>query len=187
MRLCLTILGLIFLAGCGSSPKTHFYALETAPGATGRWHTLSYPVQLTAVHVPPSLDRRQMVSMTGPNQVAISETNQWSAPLDIMMRNILAADLVSRLSRDRVILPEAPAPEGTATLVVTITRFAPEAGGELRFAGSWSLLRGGNPVKERQFEFRRQAPGNPGSTAGAMSEMLGELADQIAATLASAD
>jgi uncharacterized lipoprotein YmbA len=186
MRTRLTTLLLVFLAGCGSSPKTHFYTLNTAPAATGR-HSLSFPVQVSAVHVPPSLDRRQMVSLTDRNEVKISETNQWSAPLDIMARNVLAQNLVTRLPPNRVILPEAPAPLGCATLVVTISKFAPEADGEVRFAGSWSLLRGGETIRERHFELQQPGAGDAQSTAGVMSALLGELADRIAAGLRSAE
>ncbi len=182
MRSGLTSLILLFLAGCGSSPKTQFYALNMVPGTAGR-SSVSSPVQLTAIHLPPSLDRRQMVSMSGENAVAISETNQWSSPLDVMMRNVLAQDLVARLAKNKVILPEAPAPDGTATLVVTVTRFAPGPNGEVDFAGSWSLLRAGVPAKERQFEFRRGGADKAESTAAVMSELLGQLADQMAASL----
>jgi uncharacterized protein len=182
MRTCLTIITLLLLAACGSSPKTNFYTLNEVPGSTGR-RSISYPVQLAAVHVPASLDRRQMVNMTGANSIRISETNQWSAPFDIMVRNVLARDLVARLPKNRVILPEAPAPEGTGTLVVTITSFLPHANGEVTFSGSWSLLKGGNPIKERPFQFKNQGAANAESTAGTMSAMLGQLADQIVAAL----
>jgi uncharacterized lipoprotein YmbA len=182
IRICLTAIALMLLAGCGSSPKTHFYTLNNIPGTASR-HSLSYPVQLTAVHVPPSLDRRQMVSRTGVNQVSISETNQWSAPIDIMMRNVLAQDLVARLPKDKVILPEAPAPESSTSLVVSVSRFAADPTGTIDFSGSWSLLRNGETLRERQFEFRRGQANDPDSTAAVMSELLGELADRIAISL----
>jgi len=184
MRPCLTSLLLLLLAGCGSSPKTHFYTLNTVPAATGR-RSPSTRVQLSAVHVPPSLDRRQMVSMTGTNSVEISETNRWSAPFDEMVRNVLAQDLAARLSPNRIILPEAPAPPGTALLVVTIVTFAPDASGTVRLEGNWTLLSGesGAPTVERDFHLSTEAATTADAAAAAMSEALGRLADQIARAL----
>jgi uncharacterized lipoprotein YmbA len=57
MRTTLTIVTAILVASCGSS-KTRFYTLSVPPGITGR-HSISSPVQLTAVHIPPSLDRNK--------------------------------------------------------------------------------------------------------------------------------
>ena len=54
----------ILLSSCGSSPKTNFYTLNMIPARSGR-HPAGRRVQLAAVHVPPALDRRQMVRMSG--------------------------------------------------------------------------------------------------------------------------
>jgi uncharacterized lipoprotein YmbA len=184
MRICLTTLFLLLLAGCGSSPKTHFYTLSTVPGATGR-RSASTAIQVSAVHVPPSLDRQQMVSMSGTNSVEISETNRWSAPFDEMVRNVLAQNLAARLSPNRVILPEAPAPPRTASLVVTIAKFAPDASGLVRLQGSWTVLsdESGAPITHRNFNLTAGPATTADSGAAAMSEVLGRLANQIAAAL----
>ena len=139
-------------------------------------------MQLTAVHVPPALDRRQMVSMKGENSVNISETNRWSAPFDEMVRNVLAQDLAARLSPGRLILPRAPAPPGTAMLVVTIAKFAPDDAGNVNLEGSWTLL-GAGSSKPRGFKLTAGPTTNADSAAAAMSEALGKLADRIAAAL----
>ena len=180
---CGVILLAILLAGCGSSPKTNFYMLSAA-GDVGR-RSISFPVQLAAVHIPPSLDRKQMVRMTGQNSVKISETEHWSAPLDLMIRNTLAQDLSARLSKNRMILPDAPAPSGTATIVVAITEFAPDAAGNVRLSGSWSLLAGGSngSVLEREFKITGAPGPTAESMASAMSDALGRLAAQIASSL----
>ena len=184
MRLCLTILLLLLLAGCGSSPKTQFYALSSLPSATGH-RSASITIQLSAVHVPPLLDRRQMVSMSGANSVKISETNRWSAPFDEMVRNVLAQNLAARLAPNQVILPDAPAPPGTASLVVTIAKFAPNVSGMVTLQGSWTVLNGesGAPITRRNFNLTTGPATTPDSAAGAMSEVLARLANQIAAAL----
>ena len=77
------VLGLVslMLAGCGSSPKTHFYALTVVTGSRTSKASPTWPVQIAAVHVPPSLDRQQMVKRTVGNSVDISDQNRWAAPL----------------------------------------------------------------------------------------------------------
>jgi hypothetical protein len=160
----------------------------SAAGDAGR-RSISFPVQLAAVHIPPSLDRKQMVRMTGENSVKISETDYWSAPLDLMIRNTLAQDLAARLPKNRMILPEAPAPSGTATLVAVITEFAPSDTGNIRLSGSWSLLSGGSSttVLERSFKITGSPAPTAQSMASAMSSALGQLASQIASALAGFD
>lgn len=184
MRKTLALFSTLLLAGCGSSPKTNFYTLSVPPAPTGR-HSISSPVQLAAVHIPPSLDRRQMVRMTNENSVQISETDRWSAPFDEMVRNVLSQDLAALLPKGKVILPEAPAPRGAGTLVVTIAQFGPDASGEVKLNGSWALLNNssGGPQLERDFELDGGRAANAEATAAAMSRALNQLANTIAADL----
>jgi len=184
MRTTLTIITMSFLVGCGSSPKTNFYPLSVVSAATGT-RSISSPVQLSAVHLPPSLDRQQMVSMTGENRVEISETNRWSGAFDEMVRNILSQDLAARLPKGKVILPEAPAPRGTRTLVVTIAQFGPDASGAVRLSGSWALLSAASatPVLEHTVQLNAGPASSADATAAGMSQALGQLASKIAAAL----
>jgi hypothetical protein len=153
------------------------------PGRSG--HGVSAPVQLAAVHLPPSLDRRQMVRMATANSVQISETDRWSAALDEMVRNVLARDLVARLPHDKLILPEAPAPAGTPSIVVTLTQFGPDANGTVTLNGSWSLLSGANqtPTLSREVHLTAGVAPDADASAAAMSQALGQLADRIAQSL----
>lgn len=186
MRYAVLFLFLILLTGCGSSPTTRFYTLNMIPASAGH-RDISGPVQLSAVHIPPDLDRREMVRMKGENSVEISSTNRWAAELDIMIRNVLAEDLEARLPRGKLILPEAPVPDGAGTLVVTVTEFGPDATGEVKLDGSWSLLSGqtGASILRLDFHLSGGAAPDADATAAAMSRALGELASQMAATLAS--
>ncbi len=184
MQKRIALLSVLLLVGCGSSPKTHFYTLSVASYDTGR-RSISFPVQLVAVHLPPTLDRKQMVRMTGENSVKISGTERWAASLDEMVRNVLAQDLANRLEKDRLILPKAPPPPGTATLVVTITQFMPDATGMVRLNGSWSLLESGTNtvIMERQFKFTAASAATADSTATSMSNLLSQLAERMASAL----
>lgn len=177
---------LLVLANCGSSPKTHYFALAVMPGTAREKGSIGYTVTVAAVHLPPSLDRREMVSQTGDTTVEINDQDRWAAPLDEMVRNVLSQDLLDRLPRDKVVLPEAPAPPKTTQIVVVISQFGPEARSGVTLAGSWSLLDGARskPLLRRNMTLVSNSPTEDGvSKAAAMSQLLGQLAGQIASAL----
>lgn len=182
------VLGLVslMLAGCGSSPKTHFYALTVVTGSRTSKASPTWPVQIAAVHVPPSLDRQQMVKRTVGNSVDISDQNRWAAPLGDMIRNVLTQDLAVRLPKGKVILPDAPAPQNTRQIVATIAGFGPTSDGNVKLDGSWSLL-GGSPAKSilsHDISLETQPPGpGGGGIAAAMSTLLGRLANRMTSEL----
>jgi len=181
------VAALALVTACPSSPASHFYALSaTPPSGARRTTAVAAPVHVAAVHIPPSVDRRQMVRMTGPNSVQISETERWSAPLDEMLGNVLAQDLAARLPEGAVLFPRSPAPSGARALVVTLAELGPGADGHVRLTASWSLLASGSPapvVSEKTIDIDAGPAANAEEAAAAVSRALGELADQIAAAL----
>ncbi len=186
MRSAILLTTVVLLAGCGSSPKTHYFTLSRVPGGQERTASIGMPVTVAAVHVPQSLDRSEMVRATGDNTVEISDQERWTAPLGEMARRALSEDLAERLPRDEVVLPDAPAPPHTSQIVVSLAEFGPDPSGKVVLAGSWSLLDGerGKLLLRRDVALQTAAKGPGGSgEAAAMSELLGELANNIAKTL----
>jgi uncharacterized lipoprotein YmbA len=187
LRRTLPLLLVLALADCGTSPKTHYFTLAAVPPQEPAQASTASPVTVAAVHVPPSLDRREMLRRTGANSVDISGQDRWTAPLDEMIRRVLSQDLAARLPKDKVVLPDAPAPPHTAQIVVTIAQFGPDAGGKIVLDGSWSLLEGGRqqPALRRDVALETAASGaGAAADAAAMSQLLGQLATRIADTLA---
>jgi len=184
-RMLLIGAALMPLFGCGSSPKTDFFALDAVAPAQPAKGQAAFPVQVAAVHVPASLDRREMVRKNG-ETVDISDTERWTAPLGDMVRNVLSQDLENRLPQGKVVLPDAPAPDGTASIVVNIAEFAPEASGKVELKGSWSLLKDGKRAPALTRDVAIEAPAGKGGAAAAkaMSEAVGRLAANIASELA---
>ncbi|MGH7036115.1 MAG: PqiC family protein [Stellaceae bacterium] len=182
----IVLLAAALLAGCGSSPKTHYYTLDPVSGLGNGKLAIATPVTVAAVHLPASLDRREMIRQTGQNAVDISEQDRWEAPLGGLTRRVLTQDLAAYLPEDMVILPDSPAPPRTAQIVVSITQFAPDAAGEVTLGGSWALLEGGSGklIMSRAVRFESPATARDASSqASAMSALLGRLAEQIAGGL----
>ncbi|MGH7088601.1 MAG: PqiC family protein [Stellaceae bacterium] len=187
MSLCraTVLFAALLLAACGSSPETHYFALAPVPGNTQRPAALGTPLSVAAVHIPPSLDRQEMVRRTSANAVEVSDQDRWSAPLGDMARTVLSQDLASRLPKSQIILPNAPAPPRTAEVVVSLAEFGPDGQGRTTLEGSWSLLKSGQsqPALHRDFAFATAATAPGSGEAAAMSTLLGRLATEIAGTV----
>jgi len=175
----------LLLASCGSSPKTQYFTLAPVPASEHR-ASISAPVTVAAVHVPPALDRREMVRRTGANSVDIREQDRWTAPLGDLVREVLARDLEARLPQDKVVTPQSPAPPHTQQIVVSLAQFGPDAAGKVVLDGDWSLLDGDREKlllrRNVAFETAASRRGADGQAA-AMSQLVGQLAEDIAATL----
>lgn len=173
------------LAGCATSPPSSFYLLTPvaatqSPAPSGR---LRARVKVAAVHLPPTLDRQQIVR-TGPgNRLEISGFHRWGAPLDEMVQRVLTQDLLERLPKGAVILPESPAPTHTDRIVVDLLALQSDTGGQVTLRGSWSLLGplSNTPliVRDVHYEAATRAV-DFNAQAGVLSEMLGRLAGDIA-------
>lgn len=186
----IVMLAALALASCGTSPKTHYFTLAAIPAGAQSTVAITSPVTVAAVHVPPSLDRREMVRRTGENTVDISSQDRWSAPLGDMIRRVLSQDLAARLTEGKVVPPDSPAPPHTAQIVLSIAQFGPDGSGSSVLEGSWSLLKQDRnaPLLRRAIALKIDSSTAGGSgQAAAMSQLLGELANRMAGILAKAD
>ncbi|HKA35154.1 MAG TPA: PqiC family protein [Candidatus Binatia bacterium] len=92
----------VFLAGCGSSPATHYYTLGAAAEPVGRRSSVS--VAVGPISIPAVVDRPQFVVSTAPNQIGLDEFNQWASPLQNNIARVVVENLVALLGTPRVIL-----------------------------------------------------------------------------------
>lgn len=176
----------ILAAACASSPPTRFYTLEPIPPAHRSTGSIRGPVKIAVVHVPPLLDREQIVSEGRPGELIVSDTNRWGAPLADMTRAVLTQDLLLRLPEGSVILPQQPAPPQTNTITVDILRLQAQASGEVRLEGGWSLIPPGAEAPSLDAGIHLSQPAaaaDYAQQANAMSLALGRLADDIARAL----
>jgi hypothetical protein len=177
------------IGGCASSPPVKFYTLAVVP-AERRTGTFDAPVQIGAVHIPPVLDRQEMVREGGPNQLELSNEHRWGAPLAEMIRRVLTQDLQDRLPLSMIVLPEQPAPPHTRIIVIDILKFESAFSGQVVLQGSWSLVSAGSdtPSSSRPVQIDEHAPAQGyAAQAQAMSRAVGQLADSMADALAAQD
>jgi uncharacterized protein len=102
----LLILGVLatILAGC-ASPSSQFYQLHAMPErtpptsdpSTGRGIT----VTIGPVHMPDYLERPQMVTRAGDNELKLSEFHRWAGSLENDVTRVLVEDISGLLPADQ--------------------------------------------------------------------------------------
>jgi uncharacterized lipoprotein YmbA len=186
MQRALSILiGLCSLAAaCSSSSPTRFFTLLPVPPAGAVTSYAGPPVKVADIQVPPSMDRLELVRQSAGNELVIDDFAHWAASLGDLSRAALTQDLAARLPGDRVVYPDVQAPEGTLLLSVDLLSFdcAP---GTASLEASWTLTAKSKPAgPPRQLRLSGGCGADGPSEAAALSALLGQLADAVAADLA---
>jgi len=176
------------LAGCATSPPTRFYVLTPIEvhGAETSSVSDALTIGVRSVDVPDELDRLQIMTRTGPNSVHFAEFEQWSAPLRESVVQIIAGNLASLLPGDQVaVYPWIPGTAVDRQVIVEITRFDGELGGQCALRARWRVLgrRGGPPAVYGESAFSDAAGPDYAALVATQSRLLGALSAEIAATI----
>lgn len=178
------------LSACAASPPTRFFTLDAVPAASPpATATRLAQVQVLAVHLPPGLDRPELVRRSGPDEIAVNDFARWSAPLGETAQRALTQDLTARMPVGAVLYPAIPQPASARGLVVDVLAVDAGGGGQAVMDVSWTLARRpGDPEPVGRPRIYRLATASTGISAQAaaadLSALLGMLADRIAADLA---
>jgi uncharacterized lipoprotein YmbA len=182
-RLTAAFFGLL-LAACHSAPTRLYSPYPVAPSAAPVRYD-GPPLRIDAVNLPPALDRTEVVSNLPGGEVRIHELANWSAPLRESAPRILSADLMGRLPPGKVIYPSLQKPPAALSIAVDVLQFTVD-GTHAELQAGW-LVSGHTPAAqtpERRGSVvldRTIAGTAPGTVVEALSSLLGELADRIAA------
>ena len=96
MRLMISSLFLIlFLLGC-SSPKTSYYRMSFSPISATPAANSKLRIMVGPVNIPASLDRPQLVTQSGANEVQVHEYHRWAGTL----KGDIGQVVTSRLAQD---------------------------------------------------------------------------------------
>jgi hypothetical protein len=138
------------------------------------------------VTIPGYLDRPQIVTRLGPEELSVADFDRWSEPLREGVSRTLADNLATLMGTDRISsFPWAKPPAGQVQIVVDVTRFEGVGGTMVILGARWRIL--GSDGSERVV---RQASITEAMSAqgynalvAAMSRALGTLSQQIAAAV----
>jgi uncharacterized lipoprotein YmbA len=176
----------VALGGCRSA-STRIYTLEPAAPAS---HTEVYhapALRVDTLNVPAGWDRIEILKLSAAGTLQISDFDHWAAPLAQMGRQTLSDDLDQRLPSGSVIYPRLPKPSGALGVNVDILDFN-IVDSQASMRASWIIVSYGNAQgAKRSATLLRSSMSSaePAAVAHAWSDLIGQLADRIAADAAS--
>ena len=98
----------VVLAGCVTSPPARFYTLSSLPDLQPAAKTEAAAGRITIgvgpIEVPAYLDRPQIVTRTGPNELQLAEFHRWAEPLADTLIRTLAENISQLLGSEAVVV-----------------------------------------------------------------------------------
>ena len=194
LRLGALLLGatLVWGGGClgGASAPARFYTLvpmavpptEANPIAAGRGPAIG----VGPVTLPGYLDRRQIVTRRGRDEIELGEFDLWSEPLKDGAARVLGENLAILLRTDRVaLLPWRGSHPVRYQVAVDVARFEGAAGADVTLEARWRILGGDGKELALRRSTVTEGVGAPGYGAlvAAMSRALGALSRDIATAI----
>ena len=184
------------MAGCGTSPPSHFYTLTPAagPSATGASTpsgekptvaSSNFSVAVGPVSIPAVVDRPEIVVSTGTNEVRLDEFNRWASPLQDNLARVIAENLVVMLGTPRVsVFPQTLSADVEYRVAIEVQRFDSTPGKSATLDVVWIV----RPAKDGKAQTGRtnvveKVPDNNNSfdaLAAAHSRAVARLSQDIA-------
>ncbi|MGI4849739.1 MAG: PqiC family protein [Janthinobacterium lividum] len=150
------------LGGCASAPKEHFHTLASSEGAAppannvaaaaaaaaanreaGRTRmpatAADYYVEVTAVNVPPQVNRNQLVVSTGGGRVEVLEQQRWASPLAGEIGRALSLGITTELGVIDVFRTPYPAKSVVYRVSTNVQRFESTPGQHALLDVVWSV------------------------------------------------
>jgi len=188
LDLALATLALLALSACGSTPPSRFYSLEAVPAAlVPAADPGGLAVDVGPIVLSTALDRAQMVTRLGPNEVALHDYSRWAERLEDNVARVLCEDLSVALGSQRVgTVPASETREDSWRVTVQLVRFEAGPDGRSLLVARWRLFKPGamTPHVTRKSASSTALPTDDASgIAAALSTDLDALAREIAAEL----
>ena len=176
----------VVLGGCRSA-STRIYALGPAAPPSHIDVYRAPALRVDTLNVPASWDRMEILKPSATGTLQISDFDHWAAPLAQMARQALSEDLDRRLPSGGLIYPRLPKPSGALGVDIDILDFN-IAGSQASMQASWTIVPSGEAQSAKRSAASLRSTMNSedaAAVAHAWSDLIGQLADHIAADAAS--
>jgi uncharacterized lipoprotein YmbA len=175
----------LLAAGCaGTSPPTHFYALDATRPAAAVASMPELSLGLGPIVLPDTLDRPQIVTQDAPYRRQLAEFDRWTGELRTQMGRLLAQRLMQGLGTDRVFLHPWPAFRRLNYQVrVDVLSMHGRLADKAVLRGNWTLLEedGRRELYLQAFDLEQPLAGPAYvDMVAALSELATRLGDDIA-------
>ncbi|MGO9377289.1 MAG: membrane integrity-associated transporter subunit PqiC [Dissulfurispiraceae bacterium] len=188
---------LIFtLTGCGGSAPSKFYQLSSLETQSMVSRDISPEhsliVAVGPVRMPDYLDRPQIVTRSGKNELTLAEFDRWGGSLDNDVVRVLAADISAMLPADRFFVSQwSPILDSQVPVSyrveVLADRFEGALGGSVTLRAQWAIF-GKDKVLlfKKESTISEQANDNSyDALVDAMSKTLERLSREISSAISS--
>ena len=181
-------LGLLLVSGCSVlAPRpdpSRFFTLTPLgepgpnPGALAG-HVLG----IGPITFPPYLDRPELVTRVGPNEVRSAAFDYWAGSLTKQFEATLSHDLQALLGPSSVqTYPWYAGGQPDLVVEVDVVQFERAIDGQAHLQARWRLRNGksGAVLRAGESNLAHQAAQDAGSTVAALSELLGQFSRELA-------
>jgi hypothetical protein len=187
--LCLAVVvSSLLVIGC-SSPPTRFFVLSNLAVPAQRPSSVGQDIAIGVgpLEFPDYLDRPQIVTRTGQNELYLAEFDKWGESLMDNATQVLAEDLASLLGSKKVnTYPWKRSTPIDYQLVAKVIRFDHMAGSETVLNTRWSILSGDGRTElvMRQSRYAEpQAGESYAATVAAMNRTLARFGREVASAI----
>ena len=188
----LVALCFLVLAACGASPAVHYFTLESAGDYVAHDDDGSPILTVGTLRLPEYLNRSQFVSRGSGSEIVVDDLNRWAEPLDDAIHRVLATNLDILLDTVVVIAyPSTVVAHTDYRLIGRIDHFISDPNGIVVLRVQWGITDPNGvvvlPAKRASFQSQAAKPGDPGSIAQGMSDVLAQFSSAIAAEVNAMD
>lgn len=195
-RTLVAVVPMLALAAClaGTTAPSQFYVLTPiAPTGAERPAALAPTSNLVIgvgpVDIPVSLDRPEILTQLGPNEVGMAEFHRWAGSLKDEISRTLAENLSLLLGTTRVVLHPLQVPlEIDRQVAVEVLSFRAVPGGEVHLSTVWSVGpadgRKARSVRKAIYQAPLASP-DPAAVVAALSRAIADLSRDIASEIRS--
>ena len=173
------LLGIV--AGCASTPPSHFYTLNATAKPAANASNVS--VSVGPVTVPAVVDRPEIVVRTGPNEVWLDEFNRWASPLEDNLGRVIAENLVAMLGTPHVtVFPQNEAVGVDYRVAIQVQTFQSAPGDAATLDAVWTVRRSKDAKSQTGRTSVREPTQGKGydALAAAHSRAVAQLSREIA-------
>lgn len=181
-RICLLSVVLVVMA-CGGSKPSRFYLLTSTRAEPDKANP-DIGVGIWRIKIPDYLERPQIVTYAGSNQLTVAEFDRWGEPLEYNLVRVLAENLSRQIPTENVVIFPWPASTTITYRVSTdVLEFEQKPDGQVSFSARWIIYDESGDKALVRNTFVQRKPTGQGSyeeIVAAMSQLLAALSSDIA-------
>jgi uncharacterized protein len=186
------LLSLLFIYGCASK-SPNYYVLNSLQSGVPSAEKVRAENDLTIgvgpIKIPAYLDRPEMATRSAPDSLQFAEFDKWAEPLEKNLTRVIAENLATLLSTDRIgVFPWLNSAQVQYQVTVDITQLERMPDGKVILAARWNILgdQGENMlvIESSRFSIPIESAGYE-AIASAESRAVEALSREIAAAVKS--